>query len=80
MVPNYCTKYEYNQPIVLCDVTTNAQNVWKSARSYYNLEQSQMLIYKHEQCIVPDKCTKYEYNHHIRLWDITTNTHNVFFK
>ena len=77
IAPDYCTKYEYNQPI-LCAITTNTQNVWRSGHNYSNLVQSHMLFYKHEQHIVPDYCTKHEQHHHIRLWDITTNTQNLW--
>ena len=60
----------------------NTQNVWKDYHNYSNLAQSQMLLYKHEQCMVhvPDNCTKYEPNHHILLWDITTNAQNLWKK
>ena len=76
MLPDYCTKSEYNQPILLWDITTYTKNVWKSSHNYSNLAQSQMLFYK--QCITPDNCTKYEQNYQIVLWDITTNTQNCW--
>ena len=68
-----CTKYEWNQPIIFWDITTNTQMYEKvpiiTQISQAQMPQSQMLLYKHKQCMVPDNCTKYEQNH---LWDITT--------
>ena len=47
-------------------ISTNTQNLWKSGHNNYsNLAKSQMLFYKHEQCIIPDNCNKYEKNYHI---------------
>ena len=78
MVLDYCTKYELNQPILLWDIKTNAQDVWKSSHNYSNLKQSQMQIYWHKQHVISDNCNKYDHNHHIVLWDITTNTKNLW--
>ena len=63
MVHHYCTKYEYNQPILFWDITTHS--VWKSSHNYSNLAQSPMVFYKHDQHMVPDKCTEYEQKDHI---------------
>ena len=38
------TKYEQNHPILLCDITTNTQNVLKNSHNYSNLAQSQNSI------------------------------------
>ena len=34
MIPDNCTKYEQNHQIVLCDITTNTQNLWKHYHNY----------------------------------------------
>ena len=51
MVPDYCAKYEYNQLILLGDITTNTQKVtistqiWHRAKSYFTcLSNAQYLI------------------------------------
>ena len=60
--------------------TTNTQTLWKSGNNYSNLVQSQMLFYKHGQCMVPNYCDKYEHNHNILLWDTTIKVQNLWGK
>ena len=66
IIADYCTKYDYNLPILNWDITTNEQmfekmstvtHIWHRAKCYF---------------------MKYEQNHHISLWDIRINTLNVF--
>ena len=78
IVPNYCTKYEQNQLILLWDITTNTQNAWTSGHNDSNLVQGQMIFYKHEQCMVPDNCTKYKQN--TTFFEISQQTLKIYEK
>ena len=61
IVPDYCTKYEQNQHILIY-ITTNTYtcNLWKKCHNYSNLEQNQFLYYVHQQPMVLNHGTKYE--------------------
>ena len=45
LVPDYCTKYEHYHHILLVNITTNTQNVWKCCHTYSHLAQNQMKFY-----------------------------------
>ena len=69
MVPDYCTKYEQNQPILLCNIAT-LKIYETNGHDYSNLVQSQILFYVNQQPMVPDHSTQYEENpssHHGRM-------------
>ena len=72
IVPDYCTKYEKNQPILLCNISTIIQKLCKNGHNYSSLAQGQMLF----TCIISTwfrimVCSKFEQNQHILLLDIT---------
>ena len=50
---DFCTNYEYNQSILLWDVTTDTYNWWTKFHNYSNLVQNHMLYYMHQQHMVP---------------------------
>ena len=54
IVPDNCTKYEQNHHILLWDITTNTQNVWKNSHNYWNLQQNQILFSMHHLPMLPD--------------------------
>ena len=62
LAPDNCTKYEQNHHILLQDITTNTQNVWKNSHNYSNLTQSQIVFYVHQRPMVPDHGTQYQKN------------------
>ena len=74
MVPDYCTKYEQHQPILLCDITTNTQKcvkkwklitqLWQKSKYYFtSLSNASYMI----TVSVHDNCNKYDKKAHSSL-------------
>ena len=77
IVVDWCTKYEYNRPVLSWDITTNIKFKKNIAIITKICLGAKILFCMHQQHMVCDYCTNYEYIQLILQWDIR-NTQNVW--
>ena len=78
MIPDYCTKYEYQ--LILSDITQNKHNMYEKVSIITQPWHRAKCYFTHEQCMVPDNCIKYEQSHHIFCSEISKQALYIYEK